>query len=201
MVEVDLSINSLRLYAVSLPGVILLIWSLHHTRQHTEKIHHYAFTATWTLIACLAVWQTITSYTFQPRRIRLLAGQVVTGSLAFEKLSWLKDQTRPGQFFFQAAWPGVYLPLQLRNPVFVDQILPEDGTRPEEVALTIQQLEAKQVPYVLWAARLGSMNDLTATPKDHVVPLRAYLRSQYSPVHTFSDGDQLWRRNISTNNP
>ncbi len=193
MVEVALSINSLRLYAVSLPGVILLVWAFHQAWKNRS----YAVAAIWIGVAFLAAWQTIAAYTYQPRRIRLPAGEVATGLQSSEKLTWLRDHTRPGQMVFQAAWPGIYLPLQLRNPMFVDQIVPEDGTRPEEVALTIHQLEAKQVPYVLWAARLGSMDDIAANSKDHAVPLRAYLRTRYTSVHTFPDGDQLWQRNES----
>jgi hypothetical protein len=51
--------------------------------------------------------------------------------------------TKRGQFFFQADWPGMYLPLRLRNPVFLDIVLPEEGTRPEDITSAIQQLERK----------------------------------------------------------
>jgi hypothetical protein len=155
----------------------------------------------WVGISCLAIWQTISAYTYQPRKIDLPAGTVATSQQSYEKLHWLMEHTKPGQFFFQAAWPGVYLPLQLRNPAFVDQIYPGDQSRPEEVALTIQQLDEKRVPYVLWAARLGSMDDLSSHSKDHVVPLRAYLHNRYSQVHTFPDGDQVWQRNTSAIHP
>jgi hypothetical protein len=30
------------------------------------------------------------------------------------------NHTRPGDTVFQAAWPGIYLPLHLRNPLFID---------------------------------------------------------------------------------
>lgn len=185
------SLVSLRLYAVSLAGVILLVWSFDQTR----KIRPYAVVAMWIGIICLAVWQTISAYTYQPSKIHLPAGEVAVSPQSYEKLHWLMEHTRPGQFVFQAAWPGVYLPLQLRNPMFVDQIYPADGTPIDEVVLTIQQLEVKQVPYVVWAARLGSMDNLSVRPNDHVVPLRAYLHSHYSEEHTFPDGDQVWQRN------
>jgi hypothetical protein len=197
MIEVAFSLSWLRLYAVSLAGIILLIWSFDQTR----KIRPYAFAAMWIGITSLAVWQTIAACVYQPRKIHLPAGEVAVSPLSYEKLHWMMEHTHPGQFVFQAAWPGIYLPLQLRNPVFVDLIFPGDGTRHEEVALTIRQLELKHVPYVLWAARLGSMDDLIDHPEDHVVPLRVYLRAQYSHVHTFSDGDQVWQRNESTSLP
>jgi hypothetical protein len=43
---------------------------------------------------------------------------------------------------------SVRWPPRLRNPLFVDQILEGEGTRPEEIALAIRQLEEKRVPYV-----------------------------------------------------
>ncbi|WP_353062136.1 hypothetical protein RBB77_12570 [Tunturibacter psychrotolerans] len=191
MVEVAFNLNFLRLYSISLAGIVLLVWHLEQTRM----MRPYAVAVMWIAISALAVWQTISAHKLQPRKIHLPSGEVATGEQAYEKLHWMTEHTRPGQFLFQAAWPAMYLPLQLRNPMFVDQIYPADGTPTDEVALTIQQLEVKQVPYVLWAARLGSMDNLSVRPKDHVVPLRAYLHSQYSEEHTFPDGDQVWHRN------
>jgi len=197
MIEVSLDLNSLRLYAVSLAGIILLIWSF----DQAPKIRSYTMPVMSVGVICLAVWQTISAYTVQPRKILLPAGTVATSQRSYDKLSWLMEHTKPGQLFFQAAWPGVYLPLHLNNPAFVDQLYPGDQSRPEEVELTIQQLDSKQVPYVLWAARLGSMDDLKRQPKDHLGLLRAYLHDRYSQVHSFPDGDQVWQRNITTNHP
>jgi len=197
MVEVAFNLNFLRLYSISLAGVVLLVWYLEQARM----MRPYAIAAMWIGISGLSVWQTTSAHKLQPRKIHLPSGEVATGEQSYEKLHWMTEHTRPGQFLFQAAWPGVYLPLQLRNPMFVDQIYPADGTPSDEVALTIQQLEEKQVPYVLWAARLGSMDSLSVRPNDHVVPLRAYLHSHYSEEHTFPDGDQVWQRDKSTSPP
>jgi hypothetical protein len=124
-------------------------------------------------IRILAVWQTVSAYKLQPWKIHLPAGEVATGDKSYEKLRSMIEHTKPGQLFFQAAWPGLYLPLQLSNPMFVDQIYPGKGTPLGEVALTIEQLEAKQVPYVLWAARLA----LISWPDLEVVELIARIGS------------------------
>ena len=102
--------------------------------------------------------------------------------------------TSPGQFFFQAAWPGMYVPLQLRNPVFLDVVGTGDGTRPQYVDQAIQQLETKRVRYVLWSARLGDLDNHERPQVDHLAPLRVYLRKRYERVQVFSDQDEVRER-------
>ncbi|MGC2402468.1 MAG: hypothetical protein WA510_21920, partial [Acidobacteriaceae bacterium] len=109
---------------------------------------------------------------------------------AIEKLNWVMLHTSPKQFFLQADWPGMYLPLRLRNPIFMDSIIPGGENRPEDITLAIRQLEQKRVQYILWGARLDS----DESPEDSVKPLRAYLHRNYLPVHTFADGDRVWER-------
>jgi hypothetical protein len=48
----------------------------------------------------------------------------------------------------QAQWPGVYLPLDLRNPLCIDviHVIP---CSPVHVALGIQQLEEKHVEFIV----------------------------------------------------
>jgi hypothetical protein len=95
----------------------------------------------------------------------------------------------------------MYLPLKLRNPVFLDIVLPGEGTRPEHISSAIQQLEGKQVRYVLWAARLDHVDEVLAPSKDHVAPLRAYLHTNYTQVQVFSDGDAVLQRNEFSSHP
>jgi hypothetical protein len=126
--------------------------------------------------------------------MRLPGGDAAITPQAYEKLHWIMLHTTPGQFFFQADWPGMYLPLKLRNPTFVDAISPGEETRPEDIASVIQQLEGKRVQYVLWRARLDSAE----SSKDHLLPLRTYLHLKYTQVHAFADGDTVWERNESS---
>jgi hypothetical protein len=101
------------------------------------------------VLICAAGLATCSRRHVQNIVIQLPAGQTATDRIAAGKLEWIADHTKPGDYFFQAAWPGVYLPLQLRDPAFVDAFLPMDETRPGLVADSIQQLESKRVQYVL----------------------------------------------------
>jgi hypothetical protein len=195
--EVFLSPNWLRIYSVSMTGIILLVWAFDQVR----KIRPYLVVLVWVGISCLAVRQTRSGYVLRPLRVQLPGGEVATNAQTYGKLQWVMLHTTPGQFFFQADWPGMYLPLKLRNPVFLDIVLPGEGTRPEHISSAIQQLEGKQVRYVLWAARLDHVDEVLAPSKDHVAPLRAYLHTNYTQVQVFSDGDAVLQRNEFSSHP
>ena len=120
---------------------------------------------------------------------------VATTSASAEKLNWLRDHTKPGDFFFQAGWPGLYLPLDLHNPVYLDALELGDQTRPEYVELSIRQLSGSRVQYVLWSPRLNSPDPYYGAEQYHLAPFRDYLNNHYHLVSSFSDQDEIWERN------
>jgi len=187
LVEVAFSMNWLRVFAISFVGILLLFWNA----DQVGMMRRYTVVLLWVGFACIAFRQTRAVYAHERLIMRLPGGDVAITPQAYEKLHWLTLHTTPGQFFFQADWPGMYLPLKLRNPTFVDAISPGEETRPEDIAAVIQQLEGKRVQYVLWRARLDS----AGSSKDHLLPLRTYLHLKYTQVHAFADGDTVWERN------
>jgi glutaredoxin len=124
--------------------------------------------------------------------IHLPAGTVATTQPLAAHLNLVSRYVEPGDGIFQAAWPGVYLPLHARNPVAFETVNVSDMPRPGDAELVVQQLGERQVPYVLWAARL----DEACAPgcSDRLSPLREYVHAMYAPVATLPDGDTLWRR-------
>ena len=103
-------------------------------------------------------------------------------------------RTKPGDFFFHAGWPGLYLPLQLRNPLSLDTMNPVDASGPQAVEQTIQQLQANRVQYILWTRNLDAQCDPDRRCEDYLTPLRDYLHTSYTSVRAFPDGDTLWQR-------
>ena len=184
--EAVLSLNWLRLFAVSMPAVILLLWII----SRAANICRCVFAALWIATFVITVAGTASRQIHQPTIAHLPGGAVATTPETAAKLEWIAQHTQPGEFFFQAGWPGVYLPLELRNPAYVDVILPANETRPEDIASTVQRLDQKQVSYVLWPARLDQQVPGSA---DNVTPLRNWLRLHYTRIHTFPDGDVLWQ--------
>jgi hypothetical protein len=190
LAEVALSPNWLRIYAVSMPSIIVAVWMIGRTETVRRR---YAVGVIWAGITCLAllhVW-------VRQHRPYITAGwpggAAAVPASKYEELDWIKRHTKPGEFFFQAAWPGTYVPLGLRNPLFVDVVGPDEQTRPEDVDLAIRQLEQKRVRYVLWSERLDTTSR-DHSSESHLGPLQGYLRSRYNPVATFADQDEVWER-------
>ncbi len=188
LMEVAFSLNWLRLYAVSMPGIILLIWGV----ARTGGVRRYAFALMWVVIAGLAVRQTWSRHFHEQVIVETPGGKIAAAPRTYEKLRWMMQRTEPEQFFFHAAGPSIYLPLQLRNPVFLDAVETNQQTRPEYIKLAIQQLEAKQVKFILWSPQLDYADDYAT--EEAIAPLRNYLREKYVRAQVFSDQDTVWER-------
>jgi hypothetical protein len=188
LAELIFSLNWLRLYAVSMAGIILFIWVL----SRAPRARRYAVTAVSITIACLAFQETWSAQHSDYVLAALPAGTSATNPQEYEKLLWFKQHTKPGEFVFQAGWPGLYIPLELRNPVFLDTA----GTMADSqwAQRAVQQLEAKEVRYVLWSARLDYPTDPRRPWTTHIVPLRSYLLARYMPIRAFPDGEEIWER-------
>jgi hypothetical protein len=192
LAEVALSVNWLRIFVVSMPGIILLVWIV----SEMQGARRYVVAAAWLVLLSIGLLQIRSRHLNAVALLQLPAGQVALRPQAFEKLNWLVQQTRPGDFFFQAAWNNLYLPLNLRNPVSLDLLESSALTDPQYVVLTIQQLESRPVRYILWPPRLNSPDPFYGGVEQyHLAPFRDYLRSRYHLVHTFPDNDEIWERN------
>jgi hypothetical protein len=186
--EVAFSLNWLRIFAVSMPAVILFIDFL----EESARLGNHATRLIWTGVVCLGILTVWSNRHRQWVVADLPAGSTALSPVAYEKWTWVSQHTRPGDFFFQPPWPSVYLPLALRSPVFAEGLGEGDETRPEFVDRTIHQLEAKQVRFVLWSPHLEIQGPDNL--QDHLQPFRAYLHDRYARVRTFSDQDEIWQR-------
>jgi hypothetical protein len=174
--------NWFRIFAISLPGVILLIWLL----GGLGKLCRYARHTLWIALIALAAYQTWSKHRLFSAIEQLPAGRIATTISNAEKLRWLAARTEPGQFMLQAQWPGMYLPLALRNPVFLDNLGDSGAGELGYLALSIRQLEARQVQYIV-------------EPANYSVPaFREYLATRYRLVWRFSDLDEVWERRPRT---
>ena len=115
----------------------------------------------------------------RPVVLDLPGGRIAAAALEGEELAWIARHTTAGDFFFQASYQSLYLPLDLRNPAFdfLDRY-----TSPEFVELDIRQLEAKRVHYILWSPR-----DLPRYPR-----FEQFLADRYHRVWEFSNQDEIW---------
>jgi hypothetical protein len=102
----------------------------------------------------------------------------------FERYRWVAEHTHPGDYFFGGFYPDLYFLLGLNNPAKVPFLTPDDYTRPQDVADTMQGLEIHHVRLVLWQTAL----DLPPVPAtDHLAPLRTYIHQHYRLVRSFPE--------------
>jgi len=187
LLELAFSLNWLRLYAVSMAGIILFVWLIDQLGRR-----RYWFFVVWIAVLSMAVQRVWTAQTFSNMIAEFPAGTCITQPAEYAKLTWVMQRTKPGDFLFDAGWPGVYIPLQLRNPVFLDTA----GTmlNPQWAQWVVQELEARQVHYVLWADRLNYPPDPRHPVTANIVPLRDYLHAHYQRACIFPDGEEAWER-------
>jgi Dolichyl-phosphate-mannose-protein mannosyltransferase len=185
-VEVLFNINWLRLFCVASPGIILLFWNA----EQWNLLRRPLIAVVWIVCALFGIRQVRVAHLYPHSILHLPGGTVAVRSPTDEKLRWLQSHTTPGQFFFQAASPSLYLPTGLSNPVFVSSAYIDDGMTAEYTARTINQLDTKRVQFILWVPRFDSVK--YADPQ--VMLLRDYLHSNYTLVQTFSDGETIWER-------
>jgi hypothetical protein len=182
--EVAVSPNWLRIFAVSAPAVILLAWVI----DQLPKLRVGLSIALWVWIVLLGAHQTIARRQMQRAVIDLPAGRVATTRQMADGLELVAKFAKPGDGLFQAAWPGVYLPLHLRNPSAFETVNASEMPRPGDVELATRQMEERRFPYVLWTPRLDG-----PCCSDHLAAMRNYVHAAYAPVATLPDGDTLWR--------
>jgi len=179
--------NWVRLFPISMPAIILAVRPL----TGEGKARLFIRRSLWAGTAIVGLLSVISAQT-RPRHIlKLPIGSVVVyGDDTAVKLTELATRTKPGDYFFQAAWLDVYFPLQLRNPSYVEALSP--SATPGQLKDVIGALEEHQVRYVLWSARL----DTGSNGSDGLSPMRRYLREHYRVVERFAPGEDLWERTI-----
>jgi hypothetical protein len=178
-----------RLYPVSLPALILVVWFLKLPFQ-TEK---FLLRALWATTLILAFVRPLITQTTWNQNLDLPTGHTAfPGSpQLYEKSRWVSQRTEPGDYFLDD--PQICFALRLRDPSRVPFLRPTDYTRPEEVEDAIRGLEQHRVRFVNWYAALD--DEITDPTGDHLGPLRAYLREHYHVALSFSNSDQIWERN------
>ena len=186
--ELIFSLNWLRVYAVSMAGIVLFIWVI----STSARLRRSGLISIWALVVLLGVLQPWFTQHRNYTAAELPAGRSAIEPSDSEKLTWGKEHTTPGDLLFQASSPGMYIPLGLRNPVFLDTA--STMFNAQWVERTIQQLEAKQVHYIIWAERLDYPVNPRRPTTINIVPLRTYLHTRYQLTKRFQDGDEVWER-------
>jgi Dolichyl-phosphate-mannose-protein mannosyltransferase len=180
--EVAQSPNQIRVHSVALPAIILSVWLVgglaERLREHARMLE-CAIIALWVGLIFLGTHRVWKRNAVRAVVMGLPGGTTAATALQREELTWIARHTTAGDFFFQASYQSLFLPLDLRNPAFdfLDRY-----TSPEFVELDIRQLEAKRVHYILWSPR-----DRPRYPR-----FEQFLADRYHQVWEFSNQDEIW---------
>lgn len=190
---VTTGLNPVRLYHVAIPGVIVLVLGIYHSRLRLVMLP--AAGAVVMLAVGLCVWTQIKPY---PAPVELPAGTVVfTSEIAGERYRWLNDHTEPGDVVFEPFRTAVNFPLHVRNPTSFAMLRNSDYTTPGHIEMIIGQLEGRPPKYIVWDGN-WSLEQGERRPDDHLGPLYDYLRRDYklaatlSPIYEFKV--EVWER-------
>jgi hypothetical protein len=188
LVEVCASFSWVRLFAVAAPGVLLFVWALDRRRW----LIGLRRTALWIGVAALAAILLHSTYRHHSVVVDLPGGRAATDAPTAQKFEWLTRHDPPGGLLFAANRTSVYLPLQLRSPLYLDAAIPSRQTTGEQGRRAGEELDASSVKYVLWSTGLEDASHDSNC--EGVAALAAYLHGRFHRVQTFADGDEAWER-------
>jgi hypothetical protein len=192
MLEVITRLTWNRMEAAAMPGVILGVWMV----SRTGSAGKWGRPLCWWIMCGLILEQSISTQLYPYQRLALPGGNALLRADDAEEARWLVEHTQPGDWFFEVALMRFYIPLKLRDPAFIDTLLPLETTRPEWVKKTVDNLAQKNVQYLLWSPRmtLGHVQDSRISASDHLEPLRIYMREDYCLIRLFKSGDEIWEK-------
>lgn len=180
-----------RLYAVSPPALLILVWLL----DSSLKVPRVVMKCAWTVALAMLVSRPLLTQLRSKQFLELPTGRTAFfETLTYDKCKWAAERTHPSEYFFGDH--QICFALRLRNAGQVPFLRPTDYTRPEEVSDAIQGIERHHVRFVSWYIGLDREKDAARHPEgNHLAPMRAYLRENYHLAQTFSNGDQILERN------
>jgi hypothetical protein len=180
-----------RLYTVSLPGIILLVWFT----SAVVPVSKILSPILWTAVVVLAILKPVVTQTRWKAYLNLPTGRTVFFQPDYyEKAKWLAERTQPAEYFFGNT--SLFFALRLRNPSRVPFLSATDYTRPEEVRDVVQSLEEHRVNFV---SRFAGLDDPVNNAGNHLAPLQLYLHDHYHVGKKFSNGDEFLERGSVTN--
>jgi hypothetical protein len=178
--EIARTPNWVRIFGGASPAIILAVAMLRGSRIGAKLVS----SALGVLALLCAALQLASVHGTRSETVRLPAGVVaLQPSPRTDKLNWVAAHTVPEEYFLEAQWPGMYLPLKLRDPSYGDVwVAPPSAAVPAVGAA----LDRRRVRYVLVPAHLRE----TGSAAD----FQAYVQTHYRLLHVFADESQVWER-------
>ena len=177
--EVTPSPNPLRLDCAAIPAILLGVWLVTNLGGVAGRWHPYALTALALGLIGLGAHRVWHRNAERPAIAALPAGRVAAGPETMRKLDWIARHTQPGEYFCEASYSSVYLPLALRVPVFAAL---DRQTSPEFLDENLRQLASRRVRYILWSP----------LDRPRFAAFEQFLSDHYQLVEEFAGQEQIW---------
>ncbi len=181
-----------RLAEISLPAIILAIWMLNRGGISVWKLPAWAAVSAFLVMA--PIQTQLQRYWFHDTAAGRIA---VSDPDLSSELTWLQDNTHPGDKFFAASTTMFYVLLDLQNPARVPFVEANDYTRPGQAEVTARRLQDARPKFVLWPFTDDDADD----PGDRLYPLGQELRAQYRPALSLPDGEVWVRKRNAKSGP
>jgi hypothetical protein len=169
---------------MSLPAFILAIWMLDRMGMAVWRA------GGWAIASAFLVLATIKTQTAHYEFLDAPAGHLaISDPDLYEEMKWVEQHTDPGETFFAADGPMLYVVFDLRNPTRVPFVEPDEYTRPRQVKSSAESIRQTKPRFVIWPFE-GEHYD---RPDDVLYELGQELRAHYRPVRSLRGGD-VWER-------
>jgi len=186
-------LNSVRLYHVAIPGLVLISFWWSTLRLRSVFLAGTCVAALFAVAIC--VWGQLKHY---PVRLEMPTGAAVFQSEpAAEKYRWLVDNTAPGDVVFESYRTVVNFPLKLQNPTSVPMLRNTNYTSPTQISQVIAELQQNPPKYILWDG-VWSEKSTPRAIDDNLQPMFEFLTANYQRVEKLATVHgieiEIWER-------
>jgi len=192
--------TSIRLYQVSIPGLISFVWII-------QNFFHFPRIM---LSFLLALGLLGLSYSFQRQTVPVYFLETPSGPTVFlskeisSRYEWVAENSQPNDYLYEALHPSLYMIFQLRNPTPMPLIRPNNYTSTEQVESILKGLEQNSPRFIIWNG-VWETPEAKQSPDFHLQPLVDFIHTSYHRVgelDNFNDVNnnveykiEIWEKN------
>ena len=194
-----------RFYHVAIPGIVIFVWLAGQVRVVSRLA-----------VPCLIVLSLLgISYAVQRQTTLKNYVDFPAGRSAFlikddiAKYDWIKNNTEPGEIFYDAHHPNFYFPFHLKNPTPIYLVRDSEYTPAFQIESIVAALERNPPNLIVWEG-IYSKNPESRKPGDNLEPLWQFISRNYTLKAEFAkDGEynfqstrdtEMWERKSSNTN-
>lgn len=176
--------TAIRLYQVSIPALVLLVWFL----QQSRRINRLLPVAV-VFLSLIGVAYIVQRQVTQKYFLDIPAGySAFLSEATFHKYEWIGANTRPGDILYEPHHPNFYFPFHLRNPAGINMVRDSEFTPAFQIDSIVNALTAKRPRIIIWPKN-WSMPTESRAPDDHVGPLWQFVKDNYEIRYVFKRSD------------